>query len=389
MTTPSEFDDIRPYDPEEISQVVDELSQDPMFKEAITLAIPQVPFEAIIAKAKQCKTLLEIQKTFVYSFLKNLLAKASDGMEMQADFLDRKYNYTFISNHRDIVLDSAFLCENMVDIGFENTAEVCTGDNLLVVPWIKKVVRLNKGIIVKRALGIREQLVASKELSSYIHYVINQKKDNVWIAQREGRAKDSNDRTQESIIKMLNMGGKGTMQENIKNINIVPLAISYEFDPCDFLKAKEYQLKRDNPHYKKTSADDVNSMNIGMFGYKGRIHYQAGACINEWIDSLPADISKNDFFTAVAEHIDHIIHSNYRLFANNYIASDKLRQEERFKNLYTPEEEKRFEDYLQSQLQRIDLPEPDHTFLTQKMLEMYANPLYNYLSAAEQKGINN
>lgn len=384
MTTPIEFEDIRPYNAEEIPQVVNELAQDPQFKESILTVFPG-PFEAIIARALQCKSLLEVQKTFIYSFLKNILSKLSDGIDMQADCLDREGNYTFISNHRDIVLDAALLSEMMVDIGFSKTAELCTGDNLLTTPWIKKVVRLCKGIVVKRGLGLREQLNCSKTLSRYIHYVITVKRDNVWIAQREGRAKDSNDFTQESILKMLSMGGDGNIYDNIRELNIVPLAISYEFDPCDFLKAREFQLKRDIPGYKKTRDEDVNSMETGMFGYKGHIHYQAGAPINEWIETLPKDMPKNDFFAAITQHIDHVIHSNYRLYANNYIASDMLKEDDRFVHLYNETEKKRFEDYLQQQIGRIDIPDADHTFLKKKILEMYANPLYNYLKAAEQK----
>ncbi len=381
MTTPAEFDDIRPYNPDEIPSVVNELAQDPLFKEAISLALPDMPFEAVIATARQCKSLLDIQKTFVYSFLKNILAKLSDGIDMQADYLNRNENFLFISNHRDIVLDAALLSEMMVDNGFTKTAELCTGDNLLIVPWIKKLVRLNKGIIVKRALGLREQLVSSKELSRYIHFVITQKHDNVWIAQREGRAKDSNDMTQESIIKMLSMGGTGSIKESLSDLNIVPLTISYEFDPCDFLKAREFQLKRDNPDYKKTRDDDIFSMKIGLFGYKGHIHYQAGASLNDWLETIPENTPKNEFFDLIAHRIDHVIHSNYRMYANNYIASDLLTGEEQFIHMYSSAEKERFTQYLQKQLQRIQLQEPDFAFLKHKILEMYANPLYNYLKA--------
>lgn len=381
--TLSDFNDIRPYNSEEIPQIIDELATDEAFRESMRKTFT-VPVDAMLAKGRQCGSLLEIQKTFVYPFLKGILDQKSDGIDMQADELDRNGSYTFISNHRDIVLDAALLSEMMVDIGFNRTAELCTGDNLLTVPWIEKIVRLNKGIVVKRGLSLREQLVSSKHLSDYIHYVINVKKDNVWIAQRQGRAKDSNDLTQESILKMLSMGGKGTLKESIKELNIVPLTISYEFDPCDFLKAREYQMRRDNPDFKKTRDEDVNSMETGMFGYKGHIHYQAGNTINEWVDSLPDQMPKTEFFASLTHHVDHIIHSNYRLYANNYIASDMLREEERFAQLYTPQEKKRFEDYLHTQLGRIEMENPDNTFLIHKMLEMYANPLYNYLKAADQ-----
>ena len=385
MNIPSEFDDIRPYKPEEISAAVDQLAQDPLFCEVMKKAMPGIPLEVLIAKAKQCRNLLEFQKTFDYSWLKSLLAEHSDGIDMQADELDRSTPYTFVSNHRDIVLDAAFLSEMMVDLGFDNTVEMCVGDNLMQLPWIRTLIRLNKGIVVKRGISMREQLLASRELSSYLHFAIKQKKESIWIAQRQGRAKDSSDLTQESIIKMFCMGGEGTLKERLSELNIVPLTISYEFDPCDCLKAREFQLKRDNPDYRKNREDDINSMSTGIFGYKGRIHYQAATTLNHWLSNLPDDLPKGDFCNIVAARLDHVIHSNYRLFANNYIASDKLRQEERFKSLYTAEEKLRFEEYLVKQIHRIDLPHPDFEFLEKKILEMYANPLYNYLKAAEQK----
>ena len=180
------------------------------------------------------------------------------------------------------------------------------------------------------------------------------------------------------------MGGTGNPKESIMELNIVPLAISYEFDPCDFLKAQEFQLKRDTPDYKKTRDDDIFSMKTGMFGYKGHIHYQAGESLNKWLECIPDDTPKNEFFTRIAHRIDHIIHSNYRIYANNYIAADMLKGEDNFKNLYSTEEKERFCQYLQTQLNRITLPQPDYTFLKQKMLEMYANPLYNHLKAKEQ-----
>ena len=180
---------------------------------------------------------------------------------------------------------------------------------------------------------------------------------------------------------MLSMGGTGSIKESLSDLNIVPLTISYEFDPCDFLKAREFQLKRDNPDYKKTRDDDIFSMKIGLFGYKGHIHYQAGASLNDWLETIPENTPKNEFFDLIAHRIDHVIHSNYRMYANNYIASDLLTGEEQFIHMYSSAEKERFTQYLQKQLQRIQLQEPDFAFLKHKILEMYANPLYNYLKA--------
>ena len=386
MQTPEEFSDIRPYESEEIGQVFDELAVDPQFREAMSQALPQVPFDAIIAKGKSCKTLLEFQLAFDYPFLKQLLQSTSTGIDFTPGDLDRQGSYTFVSNHRDIVLDSALLCLQLVDAGFRTTAEIAIGNNLLVYPWIKHIVRLNKSFIVKRAPGLREQLTCSRQLSGYLHYALSQKHENIWIAQREGRAKDANDRTQQSILKMMAMRGEGnSIREHLMQLHIVPLAISYEYDPCDCLKAKEFQQKRDNANYKKTQQNDLINMRTGIFGFKGRIHYQASACLDTWLAQQPDSITNNELFEATAKHIDHAIHSNYRLYANNYIAYDKLKGGSRFAQLYTDEELHHFEDYLSGQIARIDLPSPDHDFLQHKLLEMYANPLINYLAAAEQR----
>ena len=378
MQTPEEFSDIRPYESEEIGQVFDELAVDPQFREVMSQALPQVPFDAIIAKGKSCKTLLEFQLAFDYPFLKQLLQSTSTGIDFTPGDLDRQGSYTFVSNHRDIVLDSALLCLQLVDAGFRTTAEIAIGNNLLVYPWIKHIVRLNKSFIVKRAPGLREQLTCSRQLSGYLHYAISQKHENIWIAQREGRAKDANDRTQQSILKMMAMRGEGnSIREHLMQLHIVPLAISYEYDPCDCLKAKEFQQKRDNANYKKTQQNDLINMRTGIFGFKGRIHYQASACLDTWLAQQPDSITNNELFEATAKHIDHAIHSNYRLY--------KLKGGSRFAQLYTDEELHHFEDYLSGQIARIDLPSPDHDFLQHKLLEMYANPLINYLAAAEQR----
>ena len=216
----------------------------------------------------QCRTNLEFQKAFCYEFLHNLLAKASLGIDFDCQNIDLKCRYTFVSNHRDIVLDSALLHVELIDAGSDTTTEIAIGDNLLKLPWVKDIVRLNKSFIVERSLPMRQMLMASKRLSDYMHFVIAEKNDNIWIAQREGRAKNSDDRTQEAILKMMTMGGEGNIAERLKALHIVPLAISYEFDPCDWLKAREMQLKRDVADWKKGPMDDVISMKTGIMGYK-------------------------------------------------------------------------------------------------------------------------
>ncbi len=374
------FDAIRPFEPDELPAVYERLIGNDQFRAVAGHVFPGVPFDMLAAKMRSCATNIDFQKAFCYAFLKNLLAKASLGCDFDSSEIDLSHRHTFVSNHRDIVLDSALLDVLLVDNGSTTTCEIAIGDNLLSLPWVKDLVRINKSFIVERAVGMRQMLVSSKRLSEYMHLVVGTKHDNVWIAQREGRAKDSDDRTQESIIKMMAMGGEGSLVERIRSLHIVPLAISYEFDPCDFLKAREYQLRRDVEGWKKGPTDDIVSMQTGIMGYKGHIHYHAAQCIDAWLDTLDADMPKGEFFAAVARHIDEQIFSRYRLYPNNFVALDELCGTTEHAGRYTQRDKERFDAYIAGQLARIDIPCKDEQYLRERMLTMYANPARNQLS---------
>ena len=374
------FDAIRPFEPDELPAVYERLIGNDQFRAVAGHVFPGVPFDMLAAKMRSCATNIDFQKAFCYAFLKNLLAKASLGCDFDSSEIDLSHRHTFVSNHRDIVLDSALLDMLLVDNGSTTTCEIAIGDNLLSLPWVKDLVRINKSFIVERAVGMRQMLVSSKRLSEYMHLVVGAKHDNVWIAQREGRAKDSDDRTQESIIKMMAMGGEGSLVERIRSLHIVPLAISYEFDPCDFLKAREYQLRRDVEGWKKGPTDDIVSMQTGIMGYKGHIHYHAAQCIDAWLDTLDADMPKGEFFAAVARHIDEQIFSRYRLYPNNFVALDELSGTTEHAGRYTQHDKERFDAYIAGQLALIDIPCKDEQYLRERMLTMYANPARNQLS---------
>lgn len=381
MIIPAEFDEIRPYTPEELPEVFNELLADPSFQSVVAEIMPGIPLEVLGAQLRQCKTNLDVQKTFFHKLLHGIMDKYSDGFDMDtASLLDKTRNYTFISNHRDIVLDPGFLSVGLIDNQFPTTVEIAIGDNLLIYPWIKKLVRVNKSFIVQRALSMRQMLESSARMSRYIHFAVTEKKENIWIAQREGRAKDSNDRTQDSVLKMLAMGGSGDVVDRLKELNIVPTALSYEYDPCDFLKAKEMQLKRDVEGFKKSQQDDLVNMQTGIFGYKGRVHFQTAACINDELEALRG-LPKTEVFTRVSELIDRHIHASYRLYPGNYVAYDWLNGESRMADRYTPEEKAKFEAYVQKKLDLIDLPDKDEAFLRKCILTMYANPVVNHLKA--------
>lgn len=373
---PAEFDEIRPYMPEELPAAYEELIADPEFKAVMGYVFPQIPFEQVAAMIRGCKTNLEFQKTLVRPFLEGLLKKFSAGLTSEIENVDNLKNALCISNHRDIILDSAFL--NLVFVGnIDNTVEIAIGDNLLIRPWIKTLVRVNRSFIVQRAPSIREMLASSKRLSSYMHYAVTERNQPVWIAQREGRAKDSNDATQEGLIKMLSMYSNDDIVDALKALNITPVTISYEFDPCDYLKAKEFQQKRDNPEHKKSPFDDLQNMQTGLFGYKGAIHYHVADNINNEIDKIDRALTKNEKTAAVARIIDGVLHKNYKFWPVNYYFYDLLTGDTRFADKYTDDDKAKLDAYLAERISKVDLPTKDEAFLRTKILEMYANPLIN------------
>ena len=380
MKIPEEFDEIRPYEPEEMKQAFDDLLKDRQFQLVLKGFAPWLPKFVRNGLLRLAfwgvRTPLDFQKRFMKPVVRYIIRKHTDGCSFDDGNLsaDMSVRYTFVSNHRDIVLDSAFLDLMLVDAGYPTTVEIGIGDNLLIYPWIKRLVRMNKAFTVRRGLSPKEMLRSSQLMSNYIHFAVTKKKENIWIAQREGRAKDSDDRTQDAVLKMMAMGG------DLKELNIVPLTISYEYDPCDYLKAQEFQQKRDNPSFKKSRQDDLDNMKTGIFGYKGVVHYHCGVPVNTWIEELD-NLPKKDFFATLAKRMDQEIHQHYHLFACNYIALDELNGNSDHSTFYTEKDKQRFENYLSAQLAKIKLPNKDEAFLRERMLTMYANPVRNKVNS--------
>ena len=375
----TEFDEIRPYEAGEMQQAFNDLLNDRQFSAIMKGFVPWLPKGLRNGLLKLAftgvKTPLDFQMRFMKPVVKWIIRKHSDGATFEDELIpdDKSLRYTFLSNHRDIVLDSAFLDVLLVEAGYPTTVEIGIGDNLLIYPWIKRLVRMNKAFTVRRGLTAHEMMRSSQLMSRYIHYAVNEKHENIWIAQREGRAKDSSDHTQDAVLKMLAMGGP------VKELNIVPLTISYEFDPCDYLKAQEFQQKRDNPAFKKSRQDDLDNMKTGIFGYKGRVHYRCGTPINQWLDELEG-LPRNEYFALLSKRIDTEIHRGYRLYPCNYIALDMLEGQQTYTAHYTQQDAARFGKYLQGQLDKIKIPNKDEAFLRERMLTMYANPVRNYLA---------
>lgn len=384
---PAEFEKMRSLEDDEVRGAVLSLLDDPAFVKIVKGLIKGVPIWVHKLYTKRFKTVNSFQMGMICPFLVRILKKATTGFTKDFSALpDGRQDYIFLSNHRDIVLDSAYL-DYILLLSGKKSVEIGIGNNLLIHPWIETLVRLNRSFIVNRSATAAELLESSRQLSRYIRFVIEEKKSPVWLAQREGRAKDSDDRTQKSVLKMLAMSGPDEMplSERLQSLHICPLTISYEYDPCDWLKAAEFQLKRDNPDYVKSEQADLDNMKTGIFGFKGHLHYQVSAPIDDEIAALDSSVPRNQFLDQVAQIIDNHIFKGYRIYPCNRIALDMLRGDNAQASEYTPKQKQEFQTYLEGQLAKIVIPNPDWDYLRERILTMYANPLINYLNANQQQ----
>ena len=384
---PAEFEKMRSLEDDEVHGAVLSLLDDPAFVKIVKGIIKGVPIWAHKLYTRRFKTVNSFQLGMICPFLTRILKKATTGFTHDFSALPQgREDFIYLSNHRDIVLDSAYLDYILLVLSGKKSVEIGIGNNLLIHPWIETLVRLNRSFVVNRSATAAELLESSKQLSRYIRFVIEEKKSPVWLAQREGRAKDSDDRTQKSVLKMLAMSGSDEMSlsEKLQSLHICPLTISYEYDPCDWLKAAEFQLKRDNPDYVKSEQADLDNMKTGIFGFKGHLHYQVSAPIDNEIAALDSAVPRNQFLDQVAQIIDRHIFEGYRIYPCNRIALDMLRGDNAEAGNYTPEQKQAFQTYLEGQLAKIDIPNPDWDFLRERILTMYANPLINQKSVLQQ-----
>ncbi|MBD5226417.1 MAG: acyltransferase [Bacteroidales bacterium] len=383
-----EFNDIAPYDDSVFQQYMSRLVKEPGFENAIKYVMPDANYHQVVSELLKIRSKNEFQHKIMYGILLLLEKKTTSGVtDSGFENIDPEGSYLYITNHRDIVLDASFLGLAMIRRGWP-AQEVALGDNLLIYEWIEDLVRLNKGIIVKRNLRLTKALEAAKQLSGYIRYCIGEKHESVWLAQREGRAKDSNDVTQESVIKMLALSGEGTsVAEKLMALNILPTAISYEYDPNDYLKAREFLARRRDPEFKKSQRDDLFSMETGILQFKGQVHFAAGRCINDRLKELLPLTDKVEIIRKVCALIDNEIHRGYKIFPVNYIAYDRVNGTTEFSDRYTETDVRDFDAYLNSQLDKVDLPDitaEERGFMFDSILTMYANPLRNKIHALTQ-----
>jgi hypothetical protein len=383
MLASNDFDEIRPYRDAEVPEIMKRLLVDPVFARVLQkLFVHESKIQEIREAILHTCDVESFQRTFMVPFLENIIKTSTSGLTVGGqEHLDKDKSYLFISNHRDIVLDSALLNVEIYRIGFKPT-EIAIGSNLLIYDWIEDVSRVNRSFIVKRNIPVRQMLESSQLLSAYIRQTVNNNGNSIWIAQREGRSKDGLDQTSPALLKMLNMSNEEEFVAGFEELNIVPMSISYEIEPCGNEKVAELLKRQADPGFAKTEKDDLLSMVSGLKNQKGRIHIQFGAPVGKSaLAELSAEGNINDKLKNLAEYIDLQIYSNYRLYPNNYIAYDLYYDCSKYIDQYTIEEQRSF---IELTHQRLKLVNEDREEAMELWLKMYATPVYSFENCHKQ-----
>lgn len=369
------FDAIRPFYDSEINEALQDVINHPMMKALMSFTFPGVADEVWKGQLRKTHSIRDFQCNFIYQSVQRILEKSSEGMTTSGfEKLKKNTSYLFVSNHRDILLDTTLLNTALFEHGLVMTASAI-GDNLVKKSFLNTLAKLNRNFLVQRGLTPREMLQSSKLLSEYIGNLLLHENRSVWIAQREGRTKDGKDETNPGVLKMVGMGSdEKNLMDYFKKIKIVPVSISYEYDPTDALKMPQLMAEANNEVYVKEKNEDFMTILSGALGQKKRIHIHVGKVLDTEIDAIIAENeNSNKQIVALAQVIDNAILSNYKLWPTNFIAFDIVNKTNRYSHLYTENEKSLFERRLEM---RID---HDNPVALESFLAMYANPVVNKL----------
>lgn len=370
------YDGIRPYNDNEVNAIINSMLEEVEFMVFLRYLFPSANKKKMIEKLSKIDNVKDFQMFFAQPALQVILDRSVDSLTFSGLHLIGNDTCLFISNHRDIALDPSFLSLIMFRNHYD-TCQIAIGSNLLISPLVTNMLKLNKSFIVHRNVSPRQLYLYSKQLSSYIFDLVSNKKSSAWIAQREGRSKDGNDHTQHGLIKMLTMNKEDNPQEIIKKLNIVPVAISYEYEPCDLGKAEETYCLNNDILYFKTPEQDLNNLLSGMKGYKGRVHISICKPLNKTIDMVPEFADQNsDYATIVSDMIDKEIYENYKLWPTNYIAFDLITGMDEYSTEYSSEQKQLFLEHIEKQLQKT---KQNKQGIKEVLLNIYANPVKNSL----------
>jgi 1-acyl-sn-glycerol-3-phosphate acyltransferase len=374
------FDSIRPYYDAEVNEAIHSAVNHPMMKAIMNFTFPELDDEIWKEQLKRTHSIRDFQCNFIYKALKKVLEKSSDGLSTSGfDTLEKNTSYLFISNHRDIILETSLLNACLFEHGLVMTASAI-GDNLVKRDFMNTLAKLNRNFLVQRGLSPRELLQSSKLMAEYVGQLLLRENRSVWIAQREGRTKDGNDATHSGVLKMLAMGSdESNLMDYFKKIKIVPVSISYEYDPTDALKMPQLIAEANDEIYIKEKNEDFVTLLSGIIGQKKRIHIHVGDILDKELDKIAKDFDNtNKQVQALAQTIDDSILQSYKLWPTNYIAYDLLNKSTAYSHFYTENEKSLFERRLEM---KIDQNNP---LMVESFLAMYANPVVNiskYLNA--------
>jgi 1-acyl-sn-glycerol-3-phosphate acyltransferase len=369
------FDAIRPYYDSEINEAIHKVINNPMLKALMNFTFPELEDDVWKEQLKKTHSIRDFQCNFIYESVQKVLQKSSEGLTTSGfEKLEKNTAYLFISNHRDIILDTSLLNVSLFEHGLGMTASAI-GDNLVKKPFMSTLAKLNRNFLVQRGLAPRDMLQSSKLMSEYIGDLLLHENRSVWIAQREGRTKDGNDATNSGVLKMLAMAsGEENVMDYFKKIKIVPVSISYEYDPTDALKMPQLMAEANNEIYIKEKNEDFMTLLSGIMGQKKRIHLHIGDVLDSELDQIASENdNSNKQILALAQIIDDSILTNYKLWPTNYIAYDMVNKSQTYSHLYTENEKSLFQRRLEM---RIDDENP---VALDGFLAMYSNPVVNKL----------
>ena len=367
------FDAIRPYYDAEINEAIHNVVQHPMMKALMNFTFPEIDDAIWKEQLKKTHSIRDFQRNFIYQSVQKVLEKSSEGLTTSGfEKLDKNTSYLFISNHRDIILDTSLLNACLFDYGLVMTASAI-GDNLVKKSFLLSLSKLNRNFLVQRGLSPREMLMSSKLMAEYISQLLLRENRSVWIAQREGRTKDGNDATNPGVLKMLAMGCEDkNLMNYFKNVKIVPVSISYEYDPTDALKMPQLMAEANDEIYIKEKNEDFMTLLSGIIGQKKHIHIHVGEVLRSELDEIATEYdNSNKQIQALAQVIDDSILKSYKLWPTNFIAFDILYKTNKYAHLYTEDEKSLFERRLELKI------DATNEMMVESFLNMYANPVVN------------
>ncbi|MDR3046526.1 MAG: hypothetical protein LBU51_02795 [Bacteroidales bacterium] len=365
------FDEIRHYNKEESIEAIQKIFKDTVFVQSLSKFAPQIEVDKVLQEYPSYKTSYDFQLSVAKGFVQSIIDNSTAGVELKGfENLDIKEPHLFLANHRDIVLDTAFL-QYYFFINLYPSSKIAIGDNLLSTELLVELGKINKMITVKRSLSIREKLTQYRLFADYLHHCISVEKESIWIANRNGRTKNGLDATQPGLIKMLTMSDPKHPFETLKSFNIVPVTVSYEYEPCDNLKARELAIF-EHQIYEKKPNEDFDSIVQGLFGYKGKVNLVIGNSINDELEMIQERKDSKVFIDKICKIVDSRLHANYKMHHTNYIAYDLLEKCDKYAGFYNEKEKEDFIQYLNKQSIIKDVSPKK---MIHYLLQIYANPL--------------